>query len=74
MQSKVFLFYMVDTATGVCYYLDNNGNLQTASIHSNFDVSIQSPDGWLNTELAFKRHTTYYGTNRSFSLPLKLKI
>lgn len=75
MLSKIFLFYLVDTPTGAIYYLDENGSLQTTSIHnSDIDPTIESPGDWMSTELSFKRNMVYYGTNRSFSLPLKFVI
>ena len=72
MLPKIFLFYLVDTQTGNCYYVDSNGNVQKASIQSGVDVSLgNAPDGWLNIELSFIRNSTYYGINRSFSQPMK---
>lgn len=72
---KTFLFFLCDTPTGNCYYLDSGGNIQTASIHSGNLISLalkNAPDGWLSSELGFARNTHYYGINRSYTLPLKL--
>jgi hypothetical protein len=72
MLPKIFLFFLCDTRTGNCYYIDANGNIKTASIQAGIDVALkQSPDGWLNAELGFIRNATYYGINRSYSQPLK---
>ena len=73
MQNKPFIFFLAETATGLCWYVDNNGNVQKASIQSGIDVNLKAaPDGWMNIELGFGRNMVYYGLNRSYSTPLKL--
>lgn len=63
---------MVDTPTGMCYYVDNSGHVKKASIQSGIDVSVTSPDGWMSIELGFGRNMVYYGLNRSYSTPMKM--
>ncbi len=77
LRQKPFLFYLVDTPTGLCYYMDSGGNVQKAPISfgigpDGIDVSIADPDGWMNSELGFLRNAHYYGINRSFTVPQKL--
>lgn len=69
---KLFIHYMVDSK-GLIYYRDDNGVLQKANINSGKNIHLKTdPAGWMETELGFKRHDTYFGLNRSYSMPLKL--
>jgi hypothetical protein len=73
LRQKTFLFYLVDSTTGLAYYVDGNGNIQKAPIGIGFDISLQhAPDGWMTSELGFIRNARYYGINRSFTIPQKL--
>lgn len=71
---ETFLYYLVDftnstPSSPVFFYVDQNNNVQTTG---QLNKPLQyAPDGWLNTEISFGRNSTYYGLNRSFSIPLK---
>lgn len=77
-RQKPFIFYTVDTPTGLAYYFDSNGNIKKAPISlgmgpNGMDISMQrAPDGWLNSELGFLRNTRLYGINRAYTVPQKL--
>lgn len=72
MNFSPFIYYLQNTATGLCYYKDINNVTQQANIHSGIDVSLpNAPDGWLSTELGFNRNSTYHGVNRAFAEPMK---
>lgn len=76
-RQKPYVFFVVDTPTGLCNYLDAAGNIKKSPIslstNGGPDVSIQkTPDGWMNSELGFLRNARYYGMNRSFTIPQKL--
>lgn len=67
------MFFLQDTPTGNIYYLDSSRTIQTINIHTaTFDVSLLSPDGWLDIELQFIRNEKYHGSNRSFTTPMGL--
>lgn len=68
-----FIFYLVDTPTGLCYYRDSAGNVQKLPVQEAIDLNLRNaPDGWMNVQLGFSRNQHYFGLNRSFSLPQKL--
>ncbi len=74
---KPFLFYVVNTPTGFAYYVDNAGVLRKASISlgigdDGVDISINDPNGWMNSTLGFMRNAQLYGFNRSYSVPQEL--
>jgi len=74
MTRKLYIFYLTDTVTGNCYYLDSSGNIQLTSIvAAGIDVSMKNaPDGWMGSTLGYSRNKTYYGFNRSYSDQIKL--
>lgn len=68
-----FIFFTVDTPTGLCYYRDENGNRQSMPLSAALALNMKSaPDGWMSQELGFTRNTHYFGLNRSHSIPQKL--
>src|SRR5579863_2018124 len=76
MKVKPYIFYLQNTVTGGCLYVDASGNIQEVSIMAAGtmqDVSLKNaPDGWLTSTLAYSRNKTYYGFNRSYSDTIKL--
>lgn len=76
MKVKPYIFYLQNTVTGGCLYVDAGGNIQEVSIMAAGtaqDVSLKhAPDGWMEATLGYKRNPKYYGFNRSYSDPLKL--
>ncbi|MBS1915659.1 MAG: hypothetical protein JST87_05240 [Bacteroidetes bacterium] len=70
-----FLFFLLDTPTGLCYYKDANGNTQKANIQSGTEIALANktaPDGWMNSELGFNRNKDYYALFRSYNSPYTL--
>jgi hypothetical protein len=76
MRNKPYIFYLQNTVTGTCLYVDSSGNIQETSIMAAGtaqDVSLKNaPDGWMEATLGYSRNAKYYGFNRSYSDPLKL--
>jgi hypothetical protein len=76
MRNKPYIFFLQDSASGLCYYVDSSGNIQSQSIMAAGtaqDVSLKNaPDGWMEATLGYSRNKKYYGFNRSYSDPLKL--
>lgn len=76
MKVKPYIFYLQNTVTGNCMYVDSSGNIQEQSIMAAGtmqDVSMKNaPDGWMEATLGYSRNKTYYGFNRSYSDPLKM--
>lgn len=72
MQQIDFIFYLVDTPTGLCYYKDGAGRtMKTPITNTNIDSHLKSSPGkWMDQVLTFERNATYYGINRSYSEPL----
>lgn len=71
---KSFIFFLVQTQTGLCYYKDTNGNTQLGNIRAgtNIDYSLQhAPDGWLQTKLGFDRNSNYYSIFQQYTVPSK---
>lgn len=67
-----FKFFLLDTPTGLCYYVDAMGNIQKGNIVTGVDYSLpQSPGGWDEMQLSFGRSTKYWGLNRTFSIALR---
>jgi len=65
-------FFLVDTPSGLCYYVDGMGNIQKGNIMTGIDYSLpQSPGGWEDMQLSFGRSSHYWGLNRTFTIPLK---
>lgn len=78
MRRLDYIFVIVDTPTGLCYYRDAGGRVQSISIHA-AGTSIQvamkkAPEGWMEQELGFMRAgpDKGFGFVRSYSLPQKL--
>jgi hypothetical protein len=68
-----FIFYLVDTPTGLCHYRDAAGHLQQAPISASLPLNQKkAPDGWMKQKLGFMRSMTRFGMNRSYALPQKL--
>lgn len=67
-----FIFYLVDTPTGLCYYKDKAGRTQKTPITNTVIDShlMNSPGKWMDQTLSFTRNSIYYGINRSYSEPL----
>lgn len=72
LRQPIFLFFLADSSSGNCFYVDAGGNPQKAPIGAGFDVLLQTPDGWMNSTLSFVRNARYYGLNRSYTVPQKL--
>lgn len=76
MHIKPYIFYLQETNTGNCLYVDAGGNIQSISIMAagtSQDASLaHAPDGWMEATLGYSRNKKYYGFNRSYSDPLKL--
>jgi hypothetical protein len=69
---QYFKFFLVDTPSGLCYYIDAMGNIQKGNIFTGQDYSLpQSPGGWDEMQLSFGRSAHYWGLNRTFTIPLK---
>lgn len=69
---KIFLFYLMNGATGNCYYVDAAGNVQQANIHAGIDISLKkAPAGWIDTTVSFGRSAHYWGINRTFTEPFR---
>src|ERR1700710_2288070 len=70
--SKPFIFYLVDTPTGLCNYVDGGGNVKKGNVRGNIDVSLQNaPSNWMDISLGFDRNMTYNGINRTYAEPIK---
>lgn len=68
-----FIFYLVETPTGLCHYRDAVGNLQQAPISAALPLNQKkAPDGWMKQKLGFMRGMHYFGLSRSYSIPQKL--
>lgn len=67
-----FIFYLVDTPSGLCYYKDAAGRTKKTPItNTNIDSHLKSSPGkWMDQQLSFERNKTYFGINRSYSQPL----
>lgn len=67
---KIFLPFLVQDSTGLYYDVDAMGNvlLLNATTQSIINT-IPMPNGWINTELGYKRNLDGNGMNRSFSSP-----
>lgn len=74
MVRKTFIFYLEDTPTGKCWYLDQNKQPTLTNITAaGRDVSLpNSPSNWVGTELGFIRNLQYFGLNRSYASPQKM--
>lgn len=71
--SKPFIFFLTDTPTGLCWYVDSNGNVKKGNPRSGIDVSLpNAPSNWQDISLGFDRNTTYHGINRTYAEPLKM--
>jgi len=67
-----FKFFLVDSPSGLCYYVDAMGTIQKGNIMTGVDYSLpQSPGGWDDMQLSFGRSAHYWGLNRTFTIPLK---
>jgi hypothetical protein len=67
-----FKFFLVDTPSGLAFYVDAMGNIQKGNILTGVDYSLpQSPGGWDDMQLSFGRSSHYWGLNRTFTIPLK---
>lgn len=70
--AQYWKFFLTETSTDLCYYVDQFGNLQKGNITSGTDFALpQHPQGWEDIEILYARNPTYWGVNRSFSIPLK---
>ncbi len=69
---KIFLFYLQDTSSGKCYWLDTGGVIQCTLLTGDADLTINAPEGWQEVQLGFIRNAVYYGINRTFSTAFKL--
>ena len=67
-----FIFYLVDTPTGLCYYKDSAGRTQKTPLNNgSIDCHLMnSPGKWMDQQLSFIRNKVYQGINRSYSEPL----
>jgi hypothetical protein len=65
---EIFLHFLTDTKSGKSYFLDHAGVVQ---LDNNPTPLPQSPEGWLESEVAFGRNSKYFGINRSYTNPLK---
>lgn len=64
---KIFLHYLAEPATGNTYYVDGGGRVQLGAY-----IPLQDdPEGWLENRVTFGRSASYYGLNRTFTVPLK---
>src|SRR5579872_244545 len=67
-----FKFFLVDSPSGLAFYVDAMGNIQKGNILTGIDYSLpQSPGGWDDMQLSFGRSAHYWGLNRTFTIPLK---
>jgi len=73
VSSQYWKYFLTETSSGLCYYIDSMGNLQKGNIVlDGKDYSLpEDPDGWEDIQLSYARNSTYWGINRSFSIPLK---
>jgi hypothetical protein len=67
--NKIFLHYITETTSGKCFFVNVAGNVDKSNDKKYF--LDQSPDGWLDSQVAFGRNTKYYGLNRTYTIPLK---
>lgn len=69
---KYFKYFLTETATGLCYYLDAMGQVQKGNVALGKDFSLpEEPIGWIDNEIMYGRNGTYWGINRSFTVPLE---
>lgn len=67
-----FKFFLVDSPSGLAFYVDAMGNIQKGNVLTGTDYSLpQSPGGWEDMQLSFGRSAHYWGLNRTFTIPLK---
>lgn len=72
VSTQYFKYFLTQTATGFIYYRDIYGNLETDTVFSGIDRALpQHPIGWEDIEVSYLRNFTYWGINRSFTIPLK---
>lgn len=73
-KDRTFIFFLQNSASGACYWLDNGRNVRQTPIFDDMgqDLSIETPDGWKDMTLGFDKNDDYQGFNRSFSFPAKL--
>jgi hypothetical protein len=70
--ARRYFLHFIANSSGLCGYLDNNGNVQWGNVTSGIDYSLpQSPDGWADIVLSFGRSAHYWGLTRTFTVPLK---
>lgn len=63
-----FQYYLIDYSSGGNFFEDINGVIQTTNVPTPLK---HAPGGWMDTELKFSRSKSYYGINRTYSIPLK---
>lgn len=73
-KDRTFIFFLQNSASGACYWLDSGRNVRQRSIFDSMeqDLSVQTPDGWKDMTLGFDKNPDYQGFNRGFSFPAKL--
>jgi hypothetical protein len=73
-KDRTFIFFLQNSASGACYWLDSGRNVRQSSIFDGLDqdLTIETPDGWKDMSLGFEKNADYQGFNRSFSFPAKL--
>lgn len=72
ISAQYFKYFLVETATGLAYYLDAMRNLQKGNVATGQDFSLpEDPDGWMDVQVMYGRNSHYWGINRSYTIPLK---
>jgi hypothetical protein len=73
-KDRTFIFFLQNSATSACYWLDSGRNVRQSSVFDGMDqdLTIETPDAWKDMSLGFEKNADYQGFNRSFSFPAKL--
>lgn len=73
-KDRTFIFFLQNSASGACYWLDSGRNVRQSSIFDGLgqDLTIETPDGWKDMTLGFDKNADYQGFNRAFSFPSRL--
>lgn len=73
-KDRTFIFFLQNSASGACYWLDSGRNVRQSSVFDGLDqdLTIETPDGWKDMTLGFDKNQDYQGFNRGFSFPAKL--
>lgn len=71
IQQDYWKYFLTQSATGLCYWEDSTGNVNLGNVMTGVDYSLpEHPQGWEDITIMWGKNQTYWGLNRSFSVPL----